>query len=59
MLKNVINKYHSLKTTRNYATRTINDVKEVVDDRVSVVHDLKTDSVITAAAKSTSKFRDL
>ena len=27
--------------------RTISDVKEVADDRVAVVRDLKTDSVIT------------
>ena len=55
------------------ATRTISDVKEVVDDRVSVVRDLKTDSVITtwllqrydqriqvlATAEETSKLNDL
>ena len=46
MLKHVVAKYQSLKTMRNYATRTISDVKEVVDDRVKIVRDLKTDSVI-------------
>jgi len=29
----VIAKYRSLKSRRNHATRTINDAKEVVDDR--------------------------
>ena len=44
----VITKYRPLKTTKNYSTRTISNVKEVVDNRVRIVHDLKTNSVITA-----------
>ena len=45
-LKNVIAKYRSLKTIKNYATRTISNVKEVADDRVRPARDLKSDSVI-------------
>ena len=44
----VIAKYRYLKTRRYHATKTINDVKEVDDDKVSSICGLKTDSVITA-----------
>ena len=45
----MINKKLSIKSwrQRSQAHRTISNVKEVADDRVAVVRDLKTDSVIT------------
>jgi len=66
-------KYQSLKTRKYHATRTINDVKEVADDRVSVARDLKMDLVIavglpqrddhlmqvSAIAEETSRLSDL
>ena len=48
LIENYKGKYRFLKTRRYHVTRTNSDVEEVADDRVSVVRDLKTDSMITA-----------
>ena len=45
--ESVIAKYRSWRQEEVTHQKTINDVKEVADDRVKVVRDLNTDSVIT------------